>query len=144
MQYIQLVVCGLFLTVKFSCLFTAVAVLFCLRSLFTTSFCLLFEGFCQVFAPRFLTSSRGDNLPKYGVGHRTLHQNKAVWKLQICYKSNKLSEKRNKLSAQLFSSSFVCCDPYSLLLFCIQALLHLIIRQQFNVSQDLPRNIKYQ
>ena len=27
MQYIQLVVCGLFLTVKFSCLFTAVAVL---------------------------------------------------------------------------------------------------------------------
>ena len=33
MQYIYLVVCGLFLTVKFSCLFTAVAVLACLRSL---------------------------------------------------------------------------------------------------------------
>ena len=33
MQYIQLVVCGLFLTVKFRCLFTAVAVLGCLRSL---------------------------------------------------------------------------------------------------------------
>ena len=30
----MLVVCGLFLTVKFSCLFTAVAVLACLRSLF--------------------------------------------------------------------------------------------------------------
>ena len=33
MQYIWLVVCGLFLTVKFSCLFTAVAVLACLCSL---------------------------------------------------------------------------------------------------------------
>ena len=33
MQYMLLVVCGLFLTVKFSCLFTAVAVLACLSSL---------------------------------------------------------------------------------------------------------------
>ena len=33
MQYMQLVVCGLFLTVKFSCLFAVVAGLVCLRSL---------------------------------------------------------------------------------------------------------------
>ena len=34
MQYILLVVCGLFLTVKFSSLFTAVAILACLKSLY--------------------------------------------------------------------------------------------------------------
>ena len=33
MQYIWLVVCGLLLTVKFSCLFTAVVVQACLSSL---------------------------------------------------------------------------------------------------------------
>ena len=36
MQYIWLVVCGLFFTLKFSRLFTAVAVLACLRSLLST------------------------------------------------------------------------------------------------------------
>ena len=42
MQYIELVVCSLFLTVKFSCLFSAVAVLACLSSqiLFEADICM--------------------------------------------------------------------------------------------------------